>query len=378
MLYRKLGSTEIEVSILGFGCMRLPVVNRNQSQIDKQMASKMLYYAIDNGINYLDTAYSYHEGASEAFLGKALTEEYRQKVHIATKIPSWNINTREDLDFYFNKQLERLQSETIDFYLIHSLNRNYWPQLEKAGVLEFLDDLKADGLIKFNGFSFHDDVEFFMDIVDMYNWDICQIQYNFMDENYQAGREGLRYASSLGIGTIIMEPLRGGVLANYVPEDVQLVWNEAEVKRTPAQWAFRYLWDYPEIDVVLSGMSTMDQLQENIKYSSEGYPDSLSEDEKFLIKEAAAIYRENKGVDCTACGYCMPCPEGVNIPDCFMYYNHATMLNDPENARMHYMGLLRDEEKASCCIECDECKMACPEMIDIKGKLKEVVEMFGR
>jgi len=378
MLYRKLGSTNIDVSILGFGCMRLPVVNGSYSSVDEEKAKEMLSHAIDNGINYLDTAYPYHNGESETFLGKALTEEQREKTYIATKIPSWNITDRNDLDYYFNKQLERLQSETIDFYLIHSLNRNYWPQLEKAGVLEFLDDLKADGLIKFNGFSFHDDIEFFMDTIDIYDWDICQIQYNFMDENYQAGKEGLRYASSMGIGTVIMEPLRGGVLANYVPEGVQLVWDEAEVRRTPAEWALRYLWDYPEIDIVLSGMSTMDQLKDNIKYSKEGYPDSLSEDEKFLIKEAGSVYRENKGVDCTACGYCMPCPEGVNIPDCFMYYNYATMLNDPENARMHYMALLKEDEKASRCIECDECKMACPEMIDIKEKLKEVVKMFGR
>ncbi len=378
MLYRKLGSTGIDVSILGFGCMRLPVVNGSYSSVDEEKAKEMLNYAIENGINYLDTAYPYHNGDSETFLGSALTEDQRKKVYIATKIPSWNIEKREDLDYYFNKQLERLQSETIDFYLVHSLNKNYWPQLEKAGVLEFLDDLKADGLIKFNGFSFHDDMEFFMDTIDIYNWDICQIQYNFMDENYQAGREGLRYASSMGIGTVIMEPLRGGVLANYVPEDVQLVWDEAEVKRKPAEWAFRYLWDYPEIDIVLSGMSTLDQLKENIKYAAEGHPDSLTEDEKFLIKEAAGAYRENKGVDCTACGYCMPCPEGVNIPDCFMYYNYATMLNDPENARMHYMTLLKDEEKASQCIECDECKMACPEMIDIKENLKEVVKLFGR
>jgi len=378
MLYRKLGSTGIDVSILGFGCMRLPVINGNQSHIDEEKARKMLYYAIDNGVNYLDTAYPYHNGASEKFLGKSLTEEYHEKVYIATKIPSWNIKSREDMDYYLDKQLERLQSEKIDFYLVHSLNKNYWPQLEKAGVLEFLDDLKADGRIKYNGFSFHDDLEFFMDIADIYDWDICQIQYNFMDENYQAGREGLRYASSKNMGIVIMEPLRGGVLASYVPEDVQSVWDEAEVKRKPAEWAFKYLWDYPEIDVVLSGMSTLDQLKENIEYTSQGYPDSLSEDEKLLIKEACSAYRENRGVDCTACGYCMPCPKGVNIPDCFMYYNYATMLNDPENAKMHYMTILKNEEKASRCIECDECEMICPQMIDIKEKLKEVVKAFGR
>jgi len=378
MLYRKLGSTGIDVSVLGFGCMRLPVINGSYSQIDEEKAREMLLYALNNGINYLDTAYPYHNGASETFLGEALTDEQRENVYIATKIPSWNINKREDLDHYLEKQLQRLQTESIDFYLVHSLNRNYWPRLENAGLLEFLDDCKMDGRIKFNGFSFHDDLEFFMETVDLYEWDICQIQLNFMDESYQAGREGLRYASSMDMGIVIMEPLRGGVLANYVPESVQSVWDEADVKREPAEWALRYLWNYKEIDTVLSGMSSLEQLKENIKYSAEGHADSLSEDDKFLIKEASRAYRENKGVDCTACGYCMPCPEGVNIPDCFMHYNYATMLNDPENAQMHYMTLLKDEEKASRCIECGECEMICPQMVDIKEKLKQVVKAFGR
>lgn len=378
MLYRNLGSTGEEVSILGFGCMRLPTINGKYNRINEEKAKKMLHYAIDNGINYLDTAYPYHNGGSETFLGKSLDEEYRNKVHLATKIPSWLIQKKEDLNYYIDKQLERLQTETIDFYLVHSLNKNYWPRLEKAGIFEFLDDLKSDGRIRYNGFSFHDDLEFFLEMVDIYEWDICQIQYNFMDENYQAGREGLRYASDQGLGIVIMEPLRGGVLANYVPSNVQSIWNEAETPRKPVEWAFKYLWDYPEVDVVLSGMSTLNQLKENIKFAQDGYPNSLSLDEKELIKEAKRAYQENKGVDCTACGYCMPCPEGVNIPDCFMHLNYATMLNDPENAKMQYMTLLKDEEKASRCIECGECKMICPQMIDIKEKLKEVVKTFGR
>ncbi len=330
MLKRRLGSTKVDVSILGFGCMRLPEVENNYAHIDEGKALEMLYHALDNGVNYLDTAYPYHNGASERFLGKYLTDEYREKVHVATKIPSWLIEKKEDLEHYLNQQLERLQRESIDFYLVHSLKRSYWSQLEKAGVLEFLDELKSDGTIKYAGFSFHDDLEFFMECVDFYDWDICQIQYNFMDENYQAGREGLRYASSLGMGIVIMEPLRGGVLANYVPQEVQSIYDESEVKRTPAEWALRYLWDLEEVNVVLSGMSTLSQLEENLKYAQDGLPHSLSEDDRFLISEVGRTYRENKGVDCTACGYCMPCPEGVNITDCFMHYNYATMLNDPD------------------------------------------------
>lgn len=378
MLYRKLGSTNIDASILGFGCMRFPEVENNYGKIDEEKASQMLYYAIDNGLNYLDTAYPYHSGTSETFLGKYLTPQYREKVNVATKIPSWLINKKADLEYYLNKQLERLQTDTIDFYLVHSLNKNNWSKLEKAGVLEFLDNLKSDGIIKYTGFSFHDNLEFFMETVDIYNWDMCQIQYNFMDENYQAGREGLRYASSQGLGVVIMEPLRGGVLANYVPEEVQAIYNESETKRTPAEWALKYLWDHEEVDIVLIGMSTLEQVNENIKYSQEGYANSLSNDDKFLIKEVSRTYRENKGVDCTSCGYCMPCPQGVNIPDCFMHYNYAIMLNDPENAAVHYRTLLKKEEKASRCIGCEECDMACPQMIDIKEKLKEVVNAFER
>ena len=378
MLYRKLGRTNIDVSILGFGCMRLPEVKNNYGKINETEASKMLNYAIENGINYLDTAYPYHNGASETFIGKYLKPEYRKKVHIATKIPSWLINKKEDLEYYLNKQQERLQSEKIDIYLIHSLNKTYWPKLEKAGVLEFLDDLKDNGTIKYSGFSFHDDLEFFMQTIELYNWDICQIQYNFLDENYQAGREGLRYASSQGMGIVIMEPLRGGVLANYVPPNVQSIYDESENTRTPAEWALKYLWDLEEVDVVLSGMSNLKQVKENILYAKDGFTHSLSEDDKFIIKEVARAYRENKGVDCTACGYCMPCPEGVNIPDCFMHYNYATMLNDPENAKMHYITLLKGEEKASRCIECGECDNICPQMNDIKKELKKVVKAFGQ
>ena len=378
MLYRKLGRTNIDVSILGFGCMRLPEVKNNYGKIDEAKASKMLNYAIENGVNYLDTAYPYHNGASETFIGNYLEPKYREKVHIATKIPSWLINKKEDLKYYLNKQLERLQSEKIDIYLIHSLNKNYWPKLEKAGVLEFLDDLKNDGTIKFSGFSFHDDLEFFIKTVEIYNWDICQIQYNFLDENYQAGREGLRYASSQGMGIVIMEPLRGGILANYIPPNVQTIYDEAENTRTPAEWALKYLWDLEEVDVVLSGMSNLNQVKENINYANDGLPHTLSEDDKFLIKEVARAYRENKGVDCTACGYCMPCPEGVNIPDCFMHYNYATMLNDPVNAKMHYMTLLKAEEKASRCIECGKCDNLCPQMNNIKEELKKVVKAFGK
>ncbi len=376
MLYRKLGKTGLDVSILGFGCMRLPTLDKKSEGIDKPQATEMLYHAIDHGVNYVDTGYPYHNGASEPFLGEILKDGYREKVYLSTKIPSWNIEKKEDLDYYLEEQLKNLQTEFIDFYMVHNLNQKYWPQLEKANVFEFLDEALSSGKIKCTGFSFHDELEFFMEMVDIYNWDMTLVQYNFMDENYQAGREGIRYAASQGLGVMVMEPLRGGALVN-IPNDIQSIWDQAETKRKPVEWALRYIWDNPDVDVVLSGMSTLKQVKDNLKYADEGLPGSLSEDEKFLIKDVKMAYRERIMVDCTACGYCMPCPEGVNIPKCFMHYNNAHVYEDKENESMHYFVLLKDEERASNCIECGECEKMCPQMINIKEELKKVKETFG-
>lgn len=376
MLYRKLGKTGLDVSILGFGCMRLPTLDKKSEVIDKPQATEMLYHAIDHGVNYVDTGYPYHNGASEPFLGEILKDGYREKVYLSTKIPSWNIEKKEDLDYYLEEQLKNLQTEFIDFYMVHNLNQKYWPQLEKANVFEFLDEALSSGKIKYTGFSFHDELEFFMEMVDIYNWDMTLVQYNFMDENYQAGREGIRYAASQGLGVMVMEPLRGGALVN-IPNDIQSIWDQAETKRKPVEWALRYIWDNPDVDVVLSGMSTLKQVKDNLKYADEGLPGSLSEDEKFLIKDVKMAYRERIMVDCTACGYCMPCPEGVNIPKCFMHYNNAHVYEDKENESMHYFVLLKDEERASNCIECGECEKMCPQMINIKEELKKVKETFG-
>ena len=376
MLYRKLGKTGLDVSILGFGCMRLPTLDKKSEVIDKPQATEMLYHAIDHGVNYVDTGYPYHNGASEPFLGEILKDGYREKVYLSTKIPSWNIEKKEDLDYYLEEQLKNLQTEFIDFYMVHNLNQKYWPQLEKANVFEFLDEALSSGKIKYTGFSFHDELEFFMEMVDIYNWDMTLVQYNFMDENYQAGREGIRYAASQGLGVMVMEPLRGGALVN-IPNDIQSIWDQAETKRKPVEWALRYIWDNPDVDVVLSGMSTLKQVKDNLKYADEGLSGSLSEDEKFLIKDVKMAYRERIMVDCTACGYCMPCPEGVNIPKCFMHYNNAHVYEDKENESMHYFVLLKDEERASNCIECGECEKMCPQMINIKEELKKVKETFG-
>ncbi len=377
MLYRRFGKTDEKVSILGYGCMRLPVINEKDDKINEEEAIKQIRYAIDNGVNYIDTAYPYHRGNSEITTGKALKDGYRKKVHLATKLPAWLIKSREDMDKYLNKQLEKLDTDYIDFYLVHALNSKTWNNVKKHGIFDFLDSVLKDGRVKHVGFSFHDKLPVFKEIVDSYNWSFCQIQYNYMDEDYQAGKEGLKYAADKGLGIAIMEPLRGGSLVKNVPKDIKNVWNKADTKRTPAEWAFRFLWDHPEVSVVLSGMNDMEHIKENIENTEEAYPNSLTEKERELINEVKKIYKDRVVVNCTTCKYCMPCPVGVNIPECFTQLNNASMYNDVEGAKFHYTILLdKHDKKASNCIECGKCEEACPQNIPIREMLKKVVNTF--
>lgn len=376
MLYRKLGSTDEKVSILGFGCMRLPIISGQYDNVDVDIAIPLIRKAIDNGVNYLDTAYPYHNGKSETVIAEALKEGYRKKVLIADKLPSWLIEKRTDMDRYLQEQLDRLQTNQIDFYLIHSVKEDYWTKLESIGVLEFLDDAVNDGRIKYTGFSFHGELELFFDVIDSYNWDICQVQYNIVDENFQAGREGISYASNQGIGVVIMEPLRGGTLVKNVPNEVQEIYTEASSKRTPAEWALKYLWDQKEIDLVLSGMTSFKDLDENLKIAEKAFPDSLNPEEKMIIREVRAAYRLRKQINCTQCGYCMPCSSGVDIPGNFQELNHAYMFQDIENSRMNYYMLLKEGERSSSCTECGECEKLCPQMIPIQETLKKVKKTF--
>ncbi|AKB61426.1 aldo/keto reductase [Methanosarcina mazei] len=376
MLYRKLGKTGEMVSILGYGCMRLPVIDGNPESIDEKKAILLVRYAIDHGVNYIDSAYSYHSGMNEVFLGKALKDGYREKVHLATKLSCKRVNCKEDMDRFLNEQLEKLRTDCIDFYLLHAVKKSYWEKMKKFGVIDFLERARAAGKIKYTGFSFHDEPDVFKEVVDAYPWDLCQIQFNYLDENFQAGIEGLKYAAEKGLAVVIMEPLRGGNLASKVPEEAKKVWDIAEVKRTPAEWAFRYLWDYPEISVVLSGMSEMEHLKENLRIAEQGQPNSLSAEEKSLISEVSEIYRSRIKVNCTNCKYCMPCPSGVNIPRNLSYLNDVFMLDDMENAKFQYGVLLLPEEKAGNCIECGECEEVCPQNIKIRKMLKEVREKF--
>lgn len=375
MKYRKLGKTGEEVSILGFGCMRFP---QQGEKIDEEKSLEMIRYAIDNGVNYIDTAYPYHNGESEIFLGKALKDGYREKIKLATKLPSWAVNTRADMDKFINEQLKKLQTKQIDFYLIHSLNKEDYSRLKENGLFDFIKKIKEQKLVKYVGFSFHDTLDVFKYIIDDYEWDFVQIQYNYIDEKYQAGTEGLLYAHNKGLGVIIMEPLRGGSLVNNLSDEIKSIINNSPVKKSAVEWAFKFLYDKEEISVVLSGMSSLEQVIDNIKaVGSQGDANSMTKIEKQIIEDLSKEFKSKIKVNCTGCKYCLPCPKGVQIPLCFELLNSSSMFNDIKKAKDMYNGFLVSEgSDASNCVECGACEQKCPQHINIIEKLKEVRELF--
>jgi len=385
LLYRTLGKTNEKVSALGFGCMRLPIIDGDTTKIDEEEAIKMIRHAIDEGVNYVDTAYPYHGtgmgtgGQSEPFVGRALKDGYREKVKLATKLPSWLIKNREDMDKYLNEQLERLQTDTIDFYLVHALGTGTWENLKKLGISEFLDAAIKDGRIKYAGFSFHDKLGVFKEIVDYYDWSFCQIQYNYLDENFQAGKEGLLYAAARGLGAVIMEPLRGGKIVKNLPETVMSAFAKADTQRTPAEWALKWIWNHPEVSVVLSGMNMMDDVKENISIASEALPHSLTEKELEIMNTVKNVFNERIKVNCTACEYCMPCPVGVNIPKNFTYYNEYSLFVTPETEKSlkSIYSVVSEKERADKCVECGKCESHCPQAIKIRQELKNVTALFA-
>lgn len=378
MQYRKFGKADLTVSALGFGCMRLPMVSGEGNHVDEIKAIEYIRYAIDRGVNYMDTAYSYHNGNSEIIIGKALKDGYREKVNLATKLPSWLVNTYEDFDKYLNEQLAKLQTDYIDMYLLHTLNKNYWDKIVGLGVFKFIERALKDGRIKYIGFSFHDKIDVFKEIVDAYDWDFCQIQYNFLDEYYQAGVEGLKYAANKGIPIVIMEPLKGGRLAKTPPISIKKVWEKAEVKRTPAEWALRWVWNHPEVTVVLSGMSEMQQIIENIEVAETALPNALSKVEMKLIDDVKLKYKELVKVQCTSCGYCMPCPAGVDIPENFSLLNEASVYDEYDIQSNIYNNVLDLKQRAVSCVECGKCELLCPQHIEIRKYLKEVHDIFSK
>ena len=364
-----------QLSILGYGCMRFP---RKGGKIDMAATEALIRTAIEQGINYFDTAYIYP--GSEAAVGEILEKTgLRGKVNIATKLPHYLIKSREGLDKLFNEELRRLRTDHIDYYLMHMLNDlDTWNRLKALGIEQWLAEKKARGAIRQVGFSYHGNTETFCRLIDAYDWEFCQIQYNYLDEHSQAGRRGLQYAHSKRIPVIIMEPLRGGRLVNLLPEKAKSIFAEYSVKRSPAEWGLRWLWDQPEVTVVLSGMGSMDMLQENIRVAADTQPGQLGDAEKALYATVVRAINENVKVGCTGCGYCQPCPKGVDIPGTFAAYNRWCG-EEKSGAFMDYLKcttLRKNATAASNCIGCGKCEQHCPQGIAIRRELKDAQKVL--
>jgi predicted aldo/keto reductase-like oxidoreductase len=377
MKYRKFGSLDWEVSQLGFGAMRLPTIGEDQSKIDESEAIRMIHHAFDNGVNYIDTAYMYHMGNSERVVGKALKGGYREKVRVVTKLPARMLEKAEDCDRILGEQMEKLDIDSIDFYLLHGLGKDSWAKVKEFDVLNWAEKQMARGRIGRLGFSFHDEYSVFKEIIDAYdNWVLAQVLYNFMDMNDQAGRRGVEYAAGKGIAVVVMEPLRGGLLAKEPPEPVARLWETASQKLRPVEWAFRWVWNQPEISMALSGMSAMEQVVENLEIVDRCEAGMLTEDELKLIDKVRDTYRSLRPVKCSNCKYCTPCPNGVDIPAVFQIYDDSVMYQDPWIGQFRYNGPfgINQEQRADKCTECGECLEKCPQHIDIPDWLKKAHE----
>jgi predicted aldo/keto reductase-like oxidoreductase len=384
MRYRKFGTLDINVSALGFGAMRLPLQEEGvPANIDNATAIAMMEYAFDHGVNYVDTAYLYHEGQSELVVGEVLNNGYRDSVYLATKMPTWAINTYDDFDRFLNEQLQRLQVDQIDFYLLHNVNTVRWPKLRDLGVLEWGEKARADGRIRYLGFSFHETFDLFKEIVDTYDWPMCLIQHNYVNVNVQVGTKGLQYAAQKAMAVVIMEPLLGGGLAHF-PEPIQAVWERTKAKRTPVDMALQWLWNMPEVSLVLSGMSTMEQVRQNVDSACTSGVGILTPDELDIIAQVQKQYKALNPIPCTKCGYCMPCPQGVNIPYNVELYNELKMhpqsvpmvKGNTENVNQVWYGNLPEEMAASACIACKECEKKCPQHIPLSGWMPRIHETF--
>jgi predicted aldo/keto reductase-like oxidoreductase len=375
MEYRKFGKLDWKVSALGFGCMRFPTEDgeRLSAKILEAEAVGMVRHAIDNGVNYIDTAYPYHGGQSEVVVGKALREGYREKVKLATKLPVWMVNGPDDFDRILDEQMKKLQTDHIDFYLLHALGTSRWRDVVlKHDLLGRAKAALADGRIRHLGFSFHDGYEAFEEIVQGSDlWDFCQIQYNYMDTESQAGVRGLKLAAERGLAVVVMEPLMGGRLADP-PKDVRAAMENCLVKRSPAEWALQWLWDQREVSVVLSGMSTMNQVEENLRFAGNSHIGSFSEAEQAVIAKACELYQARTVIPCTRCNYCMPCPNGVQIPANFEIFNYAGLFDDVPTAKFKYQVFLKEEQRSGACIACGICEDACPQKIPISEWMPKV------
>ncbi|MDD4080342.1 MAG: aldo/keto reductase [Eubacteriales bacterium] len=375
MQYVPFGKTGKSVSRLGFGTMRLPTVENEEGQsvINRDEAIAMIRRAIDGGVNYVDTAYGYHQGESEALTGLALKGGYRERVMLTTKLPQWLVKEAKDMDRLLDEQLKKLDVAYLDFYLLHALDLAAFRRLKSLGYQDFLKRARADGRIRHAGFSFHDDKDAFIEIIDDYPWDMAQIQFNYLDDETQATLEGLKYAGKRGIPVVIMEPLRGGALANPPPEVQRLIAGNQR-GYSPVEWAFRYCGQFPEVATILSGMSTMEQVEDNLRVFERVSPGNLDTHDQAFIKSLKDAYLKRLKVACTACQYCQPCPEGVRIPDIFEIYNEAYMLDCRESLGPRYGNLAKAEGDASRCVACGQCEAICPQQLPIIELIKDIHE----
>lgn len=380
MKYRTLGKTGIKSSILGFGGMRLPLKSQNPEDVDEEETQKMIDFAVENGINMFDTALLYHTndrtkpGVSETIFGKYL-KEYSDEVHLSTKMPSWNIDSWEYFDQTLNHQLEQFQTEQIELFFVHSIKDSYYSSIKEKGLYDFIDRAIDDGRIKHVGFSTHGSYGLLEQILADYDkWEFVLTQINYLDNERNPGLKGLKKLHKLNIGTMIMEPLRGGQLAQNQPPQIQEIFSKSKSQYTNIQWAFNYLWNMEEVNCVLSGMSNLQQLKENVSLVEQLC--KFTKEDKQILEEVKEKYNELNSIPCTGCNYCMPCPFGVDIPKCFYEYN-MDKISCCENSSIQYKFHLHEDRKAHNCTNCGKCIEACPQSINIPDELKKVVNHFG-
>lgn len=371
MEYREMKNTGIKPSLLGFGCMRFPLLENGK--IDRIKAEEMMDVAIKAGVTYIDTAYPYHEQESELFVGEVLKKYPRDSFYLATKCSLWYIETHEDAIKMFENQLNRLQVEYFDFYLIHSLSRDLWDKALKLGVLDYLIEMKKAGKIRQLGFSFHDEFPVFEEILRYHNWDFCQIQLNYIDTDIQAGMKGVHLAEELGIPLVIMEPIKGGTLAR-LSDDMEAKFKQAHPEWSISSWALRWVASLDNVKVILSGMSTMGHVTDNLNTFNNF--EKLNLDEQTIVKEVADMIHSRKKNGCTGCNYCMPCPFGVNIPRNFRIWNDLGVFGDVNKAKKRYFTHCPPEQRSDMCTWCGACEPLCPQSISIREDLKKMTEEF--
>jgi len=361
----------IDVSLLGFGCMRFPTTK--DGKIDEALAEKMLDEAYATGINYFDTAFPYHNGDSEPFVGRVMSKYDRQSYYVATKLPTWNVANMDDAKRIFELQRSRMDQGYIDFYLIHALNKGSWDKMRSLGVVEYLKDMKTEGKIKYLGFSFHDNYEVFEEIINYTDWDFCQIQLNYMDTDEQAGMKGYKLAESKNIPIVIMEPIKGGLLAN-LPEEVTKPFTDLCPDKSIASWALRWVASLPNVKVVLSGMSDYAQVKDNLDTFCDFA--EMTKEENEAVEQVGEALRKRVNNGCTGCRYCMPCPAGVNIPQNFAIWNRYGIYENEGNAKWQWNNEIPDEAKAKNCIKCGKCEGVCPQKLKIRDDLESLQKTF--